>query len=89
MKSSICLACILAALSGPALADHGNPWASEDDFVLSKNHDANQARSIDTPGEDEMRGKLTRSAHGKLGGRLGGGKVGGGHGGQGSGGKNR
>jgi len=80
MKSSLCLACLMAALSGPALADHANPWATEDDVVQSKNHDANQAGSIDTPGEDEMRGKMTRSAHGKLGGERAD---------KGSGGKNR
>lgn len=75
MKPSLFLACLLAMLSGPALAGHANPWATEDDVVHSKNHDANQIRSVDTPGEDEMRGTLTRSAHGKLdGGQRSGGK---------------
>ncbi|WP_323772134.1 hypothetical protein [Antarctobacter sp.] len=56
----------LVVLSGAAQADHGNPWATADDTVLSKNHDANQAKSVGTPGEDEMRGALTRAARGKL-----------------------
>lgn len=54
-------------LSSMALADHNNPWATAEDTVLSKNHDANQLKSAGTPGEDEMRGVMVRSAKGKLG----------------------
>jgi hypothetical protein len=99
MKKTIMLAGAMAMLSGVALADHGNPWATEDDVVLSCYHEENQARSIDTPGEDEMRGRTVRSASGKLGGGQSGGKsagagrTGGGGaksgGGQGGGGKHR
>jgi hypothetical protein len=78
------LTCTLMS-AGMAQADHNNPWAGENDVTLSKNHDANQARSIGTPGEDEMRGVMTRSAKGKLGG-TGAGKGGqGGEGGKGGG----
>ncbi|MGP6088761.1 hypothetical protein [Antarctobacter jejuensis] len=95
-------AAALALGSGAALADHGNPWATAEDTVLSKNHDANQLKSAGTPGEAEMRGVLTRNAFGKTGGSAsdgkagsgggaaggsGGGKGGGGKGGSGSGGK--
>ncbi|WP_371060302.1 hypothetical protein [Rhodosalinus sp. 5P4] len=90
MKRSTLAATFVATtlcLGAPLQADHGNPWAGEDDTVLSKYHDANQARSADTPGEDEMRGALARNANGKLdadgSGRGGGG---GGHGGSGNGG---
>jgi hypothetical protein len=55
---------LLAAVS-PGFAAHANPWATAEDTVLSKNHDDKQARSLDTPGEDEMKGQMTRSAHGK------------------------
>lgn len=71
MKSGLKLALGLiavAATASPAMASHANPWATDDDTVLAKNHDENQAKSIDTPGEDEMRGKLVRNAYGKLGG---------------------
>lgn len=58
---------VLVASAHPVLASHANPWAEEDDEVLSQYHDENQAVSEDTPGEDEMNGVMTRSAHGKLG----------------------
>jgi len=48
-----------------AQASHANPWATADDTLLSKYHDENQARSVDTPGEDEMRGGMERAANGK------------------------
>lgn len=88
-------AALTMAVSLPVQADHANPWATEEDSVLAKNHDANQARSIGTPGEDEMRGVMTRSAHGKLdtdgtgardGDAGGGNSGGGGNGGNGNGG---
>ena len=67
MKSYLTVAAVLGCLTSPALAAHANPWASESATVLSKNHDANQARSVNTPGEDEMRGAMARNARGKLG----------------------
>jgi len=66
-KTLIVVAALCGALAVPAHADHNNPWATADDVVLSKNHEANQAKSADTPGNDEMRGVMVRSAHGKLG----------------------
>jgi hypothetical protein len=71
-KTLLTLAAILGSLAAPAVADHANPWASDTDTVLSKNHDTNQARSADTPGEDEMRGAMKQTAHGKLDGVAGG-----------------
>lgn len=53
------------SLSAPLHAEHANPWATEDDTVLAKNHDTNQGRSVDMPGADEMRGTMTKSARGK------------------------
>ena len=46
-------------------AGHANPWADADDTVLEQFHDTNQTRSIDTPGEDEMRGVMVQKAFGK------------------------
>jgi len=50
-----------------------NPWATDDNdvlnVVLEKFHEANQLKSIDTPGEDAMRGQTTQSASGRSGGR--------------------
>ena len=83
IKTTLAVAMGLAVLSSAVQADHGNPWATADDTVLSKNHDANQARSEGTPGEDEMRGALTRNARGKLEDPQGGGFGGGGGGGKG------
>jgi hypothetical protein len=67
MKTLLGFAALVAMTVSPALANHANPWATGDDVVLSRFHDENQARSADTPGEDEMRGKMTRSANGKTG----------------------
>lgn len=67
MKTLLGCAAVVVMTMQPALADHANPWATDDDVVLSRFHDDNQARSADTPGEDEMRGKMTRSANGKTG----------------------
>jgi hypothetical protein len=67
LRSTLATALALGALmAGPALADHANPWATPEDTVLSQFHDDNQARSVGTPGEDEMRGAMVRSARGKL-----------------------
>ncbi|WP_421904558.1 hypothetical protein [Mameliella sp.] len=65
-KTMLAAAIGFALISASVQADHANLWAGEDDTVLSKNHDANQARSIGTPGENEMRGVMNRRAHGKL-----------------------
>ena len=68
MTRTIAIAALFAAAALPAAADHANPWATADDTVLSQFHDVNQARSADTPGEDEMNGVMERNANGKLGG---------------------
>ena len=65
MIAALCIA------GDAALAAHANPWAGEDDEVNAQFHDENQARSVGTPGEDEMRGTMTRNAFGKLGGAAG------------------
>jgi len=67
MKTILGCAVVVVMTMSSALADHANPWATDDDVVLSRFHDDNQARSADTPGEDEMRGKMSRSANGKTG----------------------
>lgn len=77
-KTTFATAIGIALMSAPVQAEHANPWAGEDDTVLAKNHDTNQARSIGTPGEDEMRGVMNRRAHGKLDDPQGGGGVAGG-----------
>jgi hypothetical protein len=56
----------------PAMAGHNNPWATQDDTILSQNHDTNLLQSLDTPGEDEMLGVMVRNARGKLDGLSGG-----------------
>jgi|TARA_R110002126_G_scaffold201876_2_gene349407 hypothetical protein len=66
MKTQLTLIAVFALAAAPVFADHGNPWASEGDTVLSKNHETNQVKSIDTPGEDEMRGAMVQNARGKL-----------------------
>lgn len=101
-KTGICVIAALGMMSSAAMAAHANPWADPEDVVQSQYHEDNQARSIDTPGEDEMKGVMTRNAHGKLGtaggnaqggqgqgsgnGKGGGGNGGGGNGGGGNGG---
>ncbi len=72
MKSNLLTALssgvILAMLgSAPAVADHGNPWAGPDDEVQSQFHDANQAKSVGRPGENEMRGQSSRNANPRAG----------------------
>lgn len=57
---------LIIVLASQGWASHANPWASDDDDVQAQYHDANQAKSVDTPGEDEMLGVMTRSANGKL-----------------------
>ncbi|TCS67559.1 hypothetical protein EDD52_101661 [Primorskyibacter sedentarius] len=66
MKKHLTITAVLCLLAAPAFADHANPWAGEGDTVLSRNHDANQAKSVNTPGQDEMRGKMEQRARGKL-----------------------
>jgi hypothetical protein len=66
MHKTLSLAAALMLAASPLLADHANPWATDGDTTLSRFHDSNQARSADTPGEDEMRGVMVRSARGKL-----------------------
>lgn len=67
MKKTIAGALALSLVAGQAaLASHANPWATEDDEVNAQYHDANQAQSVDTPGEDEQRGVMQRNARGKL-----------------------
>ena len=66
MKRYLIRAAILILTAAPVFAGHANPWAGDDDTVQSKNHDANQSKSIDTPGEDEMRGRMEQTARGKL-----------------------
>ncbi len=56
MGNSLTFAALIAFMAPPVLANHGNPWAGEDDVVLSKYHDANQLKSVGTPGEEEMKG---------------------------------
>ncbi|WP_372922765.1 hypothetical protein [Roseovarius sp.] len=50
--------------TAPALAAHNNPWATPEDTVLGKNHDANQEQSMGRPGEDEMRGDMMQTDNG-------------------------
>ncbi|WP_146344222.1 hypothetical protein [Falsiphaeobacter marinintestinus] len=64
---------ILTTASSRAMAAHANSWADGDDSVVSANHDSNQAKSVGTPGQDEMNGAMSRSAHGKMGTTPGGG----------------
>lgn len=61
MRNSLTFAALIAFMAPPVLADHGNPWAGEDDVVFSKYHDANQLKSVGTPGEDEMKGVVAQN----------------------------
>ena len=73
MKRITPLALAVIALTGSAsvlAAGHANPWADDLSEVLQKNHDTNQAKSADTPGEDEMRGVMSRNAYGKTSGNA-------------------
>lgn len=56
MKIRLIATTVISLMAAPAFAAHGNPWATEGDTVLGKNHDANQVQSVGTPGKDEMRG---------------------------------
>ncbi len=58
--------------TAPAIAAHNNPWADTDDTVLGQNHDVYQERSIDTPGEDEMKGQMNQNVNSTAGGGFGG-----------------
>ncbi|MCE5971997.1 hypothetical protein LZA78_00645 [Sinirhodobacter sp. WL0062] len=53
-------------LGSAAMAGHNNPWATEDDTILSQYHEENLTQSVDTPGEDEMLGVMVQNARGKL-----------------------
>ncbi|MEY8840743.1 hypothetical protein AB9K41_17105 [Cribrihabitans sp. XS_ASV171] len=57
----------LLATAQIAMSAHANSWAGEDTSPLGANHDSNQSRSIDTPGEDEMNGLGAHASHGKNG----------------------
>ena len=89
---SITATCIPAALMAltvalPASAAHNNPWATPEDDVLAKNHDANQKQSVGTPGQDEMQGTMDRNMTSDPGNRgMGGARLGGSAGGPGGGG---
>ncbi|GGE50103.1 hypothetical protein [Actibacterium pelagium] len=72
MKEAVILA-LCAGLASPALAGHNNPWTDDLSILKEQYHDANQEQSIDTPGEDEMRGEMEQNANGKLDGGSGGG----------------
>ncbi len=65
-KSMFLSAFLIGAAGGAAFAGHANPWAGEDDVVLSQYHEENLAQSEDTPGEDEMLGVMVQKARGKL-----------------------
>lgn len=66
MKNMV-LGALLSAVAGtPLLAGHANPWAEDEDEVLSQYHEVNLVQSEDTPGEDEMLGIMVRQARGKL-----------------------
>ncbi|WP_300548941.1 hypothetical protein [Roseovarius sp.] len=74
----------------PVIAEHNNPWATPTDTVLAQFHEENQEVSIDTPGEDEMNGRLVQNVSANAGEGLGGSDTGGGSGqggGQGGGGQ--
>ena len=86
MTRTTAIAALFAVAALPAFADHANSWADDDDEVLSQFHDANQARSVGTQGEDEMNGVMERNSFGKGGGGEGGGHGGGEGGGAGGGG---
>jgi len=66
MQKLMVMTAVVMVLGGPALAGHANPWATEEDTILSKNHEENLAKSVDTPGEDEMLGVMVQNARGKL-----------------------
>ena len=75
---TLILGAVIAVATGPAaLAAHNNPWATEDDVVLAKKHDANQLKSIGIPLSLEYLGHALarqtdafRHFQGSLGGRA-------------------
>jgi uncharacterized membrane protein YgcG len=76
-NSILIVAAVIAVATGTVVsADHNNPWATAGDIVLSKNHDSNQLKSLDTPGEDEMRGNMNQNGASKTGGNRGSGGSG-------------
>lgn len=66
---SITLSSALFALlvSGAVHAGHANPWATPENDLLMQYRDENLEQSVETPGEDEMRGVMVQGAYGKLG----------------------
>ena len=85
MKKLVLSVTMIATLATPLYAAHNNPWATDVDVVLGKKHDANQAKSIGTPGQDEMRGEMRQDTDPSVGhgpqGHGGGGQASGGKGG--------
>ncbi|MGR3321624.1 MAG: hypothetical protein ACU0DK_06815 [Pseudooceanicola sp.] len=71
MKKTLILLALGVPLASPVIAGHANPWATEEDDLLMQYHEENLAKSIDTPGEDEMLGRMVQNATGKLGDRPG------------------
>lgn len=80
MKLFSALLAMIFLSAGGAWAGHANPWASEGDILQMQYHEENLAKSVGTPGEDEMRGIMVQKAHGKLDGKAGGTSVGAGTG---------
>lgn len=66
MLRPLTLAAFLISPAAAAWAGHANPWATETDDLLMQYHEENLAQSEDTPGEDEMLGRMVQTAHGKL-----------------------
>lgn len=96
MNHATPLIAVLATMfAAPLYAGHANPWATADDELVMQYHEENLAQSVDTPQEDAMLGRMTRTARGKIeldagkeeGQGLSKGKSGGGSQGGGSGGK--
>ncbi len=71
MKEAIIFVAVTIA-AAPAFAGHNNPWTDDLSILNQQFHDTNQLQSLDTPGEDEMRGEMERNASGKLESGLGG-----------------
>ncbi len=67
MKKLLLAVVVTGLAASPLVAGHANPWATDEDVLQMQFHDENLAQSEETPGEDEMRGVMVRSAHGKLG----------------------
>lgn len=68
MKKIALLSTLAYLVGAPAFAAHANPWADETDTVQQQYHEANQAKSVDTPGEDEMKGEMAQNVSSNAGG---------------------